>query len=138
MPKQTPCRPVPAHLKEAFKKEVDKMLKVGIIKPIHEATPWINSFMLVEVKDKSGNLKLHICLDPTNLNKAVIREPYHFKTPEDITHLVADSCVMTVCDCKKVYWHQELDEASIQNWEDSDILSCPLVLQSQGMSSNES
>ena len=100
------------HLKEAFKKEVDKMLKAGIIKPIHEATPWINSFMLVEGKNKSSNLKLHICLDPTNLNKAVIREPYPFKTPEDIAHLIADSCVMTSCDCKKGYWHQELDEAS--------------------------
>ena len=26
-PKQTPCRPVPIHLKEAFKKETDKMLQ---------------------------------------------------------------------------------------------------------------
>ena len=47
-----------------------------------------------------------------NLNKTIICEPYHFKTPEDIAHLIANSCVMTVCDCKKGYWHQELDEAS--------------------------
>ena len=40
-PKQMPCRPIPIHLKEAFKKEIDKMLKVGIIKPVQEATPWI-------------------------------------------------------------------------------------------------
>ena len=72
--KQTPCRPVPIHLKEAFKKEIDKMLQAGVIKPVKEATPWINSFILVE-----GNPKLHICLDPTNLNKAVIREPYNLK-----------------------------------------------------------
>ena len=55
---------------------------------------------------------MHICLDPTNLNKAIIREPYHFKTLEDIAHLTADSCIMSVCDCKKGHWHQELDEAS--------------------------
>ena len=112
MPKQTPCWPVPVHLKEVFKKEVDKMLKAGIIKAVHEATPWVNSFMLIEGKDKLGNLKLHICLDPTNLNKAVIGEPYQFKTLEDIASLIAGSCVMTVCNCKKCYWHQELDEAS--------------------------
>ena len=47
-----------------------------------------------------------------NLNKAVVREMYHFKTPEDITHLITNSCVITVCDCMKGYWHQELDEAS--------------------------
>ena len=112
LPKQTPCRPVPIHLKEAFKKEIDKMLQAGIIKPVKEATLWINSFILIEGKDKSGNPKLLICLDLMNLNKAVIQEPYHFTTPEDIAHLIANSCIMTVCDCKKGDWHQELDEAS--------------------------
>ena len=88
------------------------MLEAGVLVPVHEATPWINSFVLVESKDKLGNLKLCICLDPTNLNKAIVREPYHFRTPEDIAHLLAEACVMTVCDCKKGYWHQKLDEAS--------------------------
>ena len=88
------------------------MLQVGVLKPMQEATPWINRFVCVESKDKSGNLKLWICLVPTNLNKAITREPYHFKTPEDTTHLIADACIMTVCDCKKGYWHQQLDKAS--------------------------
>ena len=111
-PNQTPCRPVPIHLKEAFKTEINKMLKAGVLKPIHEATPWINSIVLVEGTNTQGKPKLRICLDPTNLNKAIIREPYHFKTPEDISHLLADSTVMTVLDCRKGYWHQELYEAS--------------------------
>ena len=88
------------------------MLKAGVLKPVHEATPWINSFVLVVGKDKLGNLKCRICLDLTNLNKVVVREPYHFKTPEGIVHLLADACIMSVCDCKKGYWHQKLDEAS--------------------------
>ena len=88
------------------------MLKVGVLKPVHEATPWINSFVLVERKDKLGNLKFRICLDPTNLNKVIVGEPYHFKTLEDIADLLADACIMSLCDCKKGYWNQELDEAS--------------------------
>ena len=88
------------------------MLQAGVLKPVQEATPWINSFVLVEGKDKSGNLKLRICVDPTNLNKAFVREPYHFKTPEDIAYLLAGTCIMTVCDCKKGYWHQQLGEDS--------------------------
>ena len=88
------------------------MLQAGVHAAVHEATPWINSFVLVESKDKLWNLKLCICLDPTNLNKAITREPYHFRTPEDIAHLLADACIMTVCDCKKGYWHQKLDQAS--------------------------
>ena len=111
-PKQTPCHPVPVHLTENFKQEIDQMLKAGILKPVHEATSWINSFVPVEGKDELGGLKLHICLDPTDLNKAIRREPYHFKTLEVIAHLIAESCIMTVCNYKKSYWHQELDEAS--------------------------
>ena len=52
IPKQTLCPPIPVHLKEAFKKEIDKMLQAGVLKPVHQATPWINSFRLVDSKDK--------------------------------------------------------------------------------------
>ena len=74
-PKQTLCRSVPIHLKETFKQEIDQMLEASVLKPVTEATPWINNFVLVESKDKAGYHKLRICLDPTNLNKAIIREP---------------------------------------------------------------
>ena len=111
-PKQTPCRPILVHLKEAFQQKIDKMFKTGVLKPVHETTPWIYSFVLVEGTDKSGNLKLRICLDPTNLNKVIMREPYHCKIPKDIAHLLVHACIMTVCDFKKGYWHQQIDEAS--------------------------
>ena len=78
-PKQTPCRLVHVYLKEAFKKEIDKMLKAGIIKPVQEATPWINSFMLVEGKDKLGNLKLCIYHNPTNLKKSHCKKTRPFQ-----------------------------------------------------------
>ena len=71
-PKQTPCRPVPIHLKEAFKAEIDKMLQAGVLTPVQEATPWINSFVLVKGNDQHGKPKLRICLDPTNLNKSIV------------------------------------------------------------------
>ena len=88
------------------------MLKAGIVKPVQEAKPWISSFVLVEGNNMQGKPKLWICLDPANPNKAIIREPYNFKTPEDISHLLANSIVMTVLNCKKGYWHQELDKSS--------------------------
>ena len=88
------------------------MLDAGILKPVEKATPWINSFVLVEGKNPDGSIKLRICLDPTNLNKAVIHEPYCSKTPEDIAHLLANIKVITVTDCSKGFWHEELDEDS--------------------------
>ena len=42
----------------------------------------------------------------------IVREPYHFRTCEVIAHMLADTSVMYVCDCKKGYWHQQLDEIS--------------------------
>ena len=56
-PKQTPCRPISIHLKDTFKQEIDRMLKAGVLKPVQEATPWINSFVLVEGTDKKGKPK---------------------------------------------------------------------------------
>ena len=95
-----------------FKKEINKMLQATVFKPVNQATPWINSFVLVEGKDKLGNLKLKICLDTTHLNIAIVHEPYHFKTTEDVIPLLAEACVITVCDYRKSYWHQQFDEAS--------------------------
>ena len=36
--------PIPVHLKEAFQQEIDKMLKAGDLKLVHEATPWTQQF----------------------------------------------------------------------------------------------
>ena len=51
------------------------MLQAGILVPVTQYTLWINSFILVKSTDSQGQAKLQICLDPTNLNKAVTREP---------------------------------------------------------------
>ena len=103
---------MPVHLKEPFKQEIDKMLQAGMSKPVYQATIWINSFVLIEEKDKLGKLKFRICLDPTNLNKAIVCEPYHFKMPEEITHLLTETCIITVSNCRKDVWYQQLDETS--------------------------
>ena len=108
--KQTPCRMVPVHQKELFMKELDKKVNTGILKSVHNSQPWINSFVIVESQDRQGKPKLRICLDPTNLNKAVIHEPYCFKTPEDIAHLLSNAIVLMTSHCNKDFWHQLLDE----------------------------
>ena len=55
---------------------------------------------------------LHICLDPTPLNKAVIREHYHYQSPDDIYHHLCNAKYLTVIDFKKCYWQCLLDEES--------------------------
>ena len=107
-----PARPVPVHKQAAFKQQLDDMIQAGVIVPVTEATPWINSYVIVESEDKKGKQKLHICLDPTPLNKAVIREPYHTWTPEDIYHHLHKAKYITIIDFHKGYWQVPLDEES--------------------------
>ena len=34
-PKQTPCQPIPIHLKEVFQQEINEMLQEGVLVPVH-------------------------------------------------------------------------------------------------------
>ena len=88
-----------------------KYLNAGIIAEVHEATPWINSFVIVEtVKDEKR--KLQICLDPKPLNKAIMHEPYITRTPDGVYHKLANAKYITVIDFKKSFWKIPLDEES--------------------------
>ena len=57
-PKQILCRPIQNHLKDAFQKVISKMVQARILVPVTEAKPWINSFVLVESKDKLRTVKV--------------------------------------------------------------------------------
>ena len=74
------------------------MIQAGVIVPVTEATPWIKSYVIIESEGRKGKQKLWICLDPTPLNKAVIREPYHTWTPEDIYHHLHKAKYITIVD----------------------------------------
>ena len=87
------------------------MLDAGVIMEVHEATPWINSFVIVETV-KDGQKKLQICLDHKPLNKAIMHEPYITHTPGDVYHKLANAKYITVIDFKKSFWQFLLDEES--------------------------
>ena len=87
------------------------MLDAGVIMEVHEATPRINSFVIVETV-KDGQKKLRICLDPKPLNKAIMHEPYITHTPDDVYHKLANAKYITVIDFKKSFWQFLVDEES--------------------------
>ena len=113
-PRQMPYRPVPVHLEEQFHNKIREMEASGIIKKVsqEEFTPWISSYVLVETTNKDGKPKLRICLDPSNLNKAVIRKPYKYMVPDELSSKLAGATAITVVDFSKGYWHEELTEES--------------------------
>ena len=63
---------------------------------------WLNSFVVV----KKPNGKLHICLDPTDLNPYIVRPVCNART------LLKDAVHFAVFDSTKGFFHVPLDEAS--------------------------
>ena len=65
--------------------------------------------LVVETKP---NGDLRVCLDPTELNKAVIREYHPIPVVEDIVPDLKGSDLFTKLDLKDGYWHIKLTDES--------------------------
>ena len=63
-------RKVPIESKEAIDKELDYLIEEEIIMEQVEPTPWVSSVTF----PRKPNREVRVCLDPSNLNKAIIRE----------------------------------------------------------------
>ena len=104
-------RKVPIHLEEAFKEEIESLVKQGILEEVKEHTDWVNSYVIVE-KDTGNHhspnhivkKKLRICLGPRDPNEALEREPYHTRSVDEITAKLQGMIVFTIVDFKKGYW----------------------------------
>jgi hypothetical protein len=68
----------------AVKHDIDKLLAVGFIQPIEEAT-WLSPIMVVPKK----NGKLRICVDFKKLNKATKKDPYPWPFSNEILNTIA-------------------------------------------------
>ena len=94
-------------LRAKIKETLDELHSSGVIEPVTRPTPWISS--MLAVPQKHG--KIRICLDPKDLNKAVLRD-YPMPTIEDIATRLHGDKVFTVLDAKNGFWHVKLDEES--------------------------
>ena len=106
-PVQHQPRRVPLPLKQELKKKLGELEKQGIIAKVNGSTPWINS--LVAVK-KPG--KLRICIDPKDLNKAILRPKYPMPVIEDILPNLTKAKVFSVLDAKDGFHQVKLSEES--------------------------
>ena len=68
---------VPIECREAIEKLLQDMVDQEIIAPVTEPMEWVSSLTYPQKSDGS----LHICLDPRDLNKAIIWEHYKATTP---------------------------------------------------------
>ena len=106
-------RRVPVEIKERLKQKLDDMEKNNVIVKVTEPTDWVSSLVVREKPDGS----LRVCLDPTDLNKAIKRVHYPTPTVEEITPKLAGATLFSKLDAKDGYWHIKLEK-------DSSMLTC--------------
>ena len=102
VPVQKPACRVPVSLKEKFENEIRSTEKEGIISKFNHntATEWPNSFVVV--KKPNGNLR--ICLDPTDLNKYIVRPVCNSNTLDEVSFKLKDVKFFLVFDATKGFF----------------------------------
>ena len=88
---------VPIEYKEEIEKELAEMVWQGIIIKQTEPTPWVNSLTY----PTKANGKLRICLDPKDLNKAIIHENHKAPTLKEIAHVLTGATKFSKVDSNK-------------------------------------
>ena len=91
-------RKVPIESKEAIDRELDYLIEEEIITEQVEPTPWVSSVTFPQKPDR----EVRVCLDPSNLNKA-IREHHKPMTVEEIAHELAGATVYTKANALKAF-----------------------------------
>ena len=103
-------RKVPIESKEAIDRELDYLIEEEIITEQVEPTPWVSSVTF----PMKPNGEVRVCLDPSNLNKAIIREHHKPMTVEEIAHELAGATIYTKADALKAFLQIHLThEASL-------------------------
>ena len=87
-PVQHAPRRIPVAIKDRVKEKLDDMEKKGIIQKITEPTEWISSMVVVTTAKK-----IRICLDPLDLNKAILRPRYQMPTLEEVLPKISNAKV---------------------------------------------
>ena len=101
-------RKVPIEARGKIEKALQKMVDNGIITPVTEPTKWVSSLTYHRKSDGT----IHPCLDPRDLNKAIIHEHYKAPTLEEISHKLSSATVFSKLDAKDGFWSIHLDTPS--------------------------
>ena len=100
---------VPMKYKEEIEKELEEMVWQRIITKHTEPTPWVSSLTY----PKKANGKLRICLDPKDLNEAIICENHKPPTLEEIAHVLIGATRFSKVDGNKAFFSMHLTEEAL-------------------------
>ena len=108
----TEPRKAPLPLLSETKKEIERMLELGVIRPVQEPTDWCAPIIIVP----KANGKVRLCVDLTKLNLSVKREihpPLHpLPSVENTLGKLGNSKVFSKLDANSAFWQRTLSESS--------------------------
>lgn len=100
---QQPYRAGPTQ-REHERREIDKMLKAGVIEPAK--TEWASPIVFAPKKDG----QLRFCIDYRRLNALTIRDSYPIPRMDECIDSLGEATIFTTFDCNSGYWQIDLDE----------------------------
>ena len=103
-----PARKIPYALQDSVKEELEKMVQKGVITPVTDPTEWVSQ--MVAKRKKNGEIR--ICIDPRDLNKALLRSHHPMRTAEDVASRISNATLFSKLDAKSGFWQIKLDERS--------------------------
>ena len=107
-PVQHARQKVPIEYRDQIEQAFDDMVLKGVIAPVTKPTTWLSSLTYLH---KPGG-SLHICLNPKDLNKAIVQEHYKAPTLDEITHHLSGATCFSKHDAKDGFWSIYLHEDS--------------------------
>ena len=103
-------RRVPIAIQDKVRAKIADLEKKGILKKVTKPTEWISSMVVVTTPKK-----IRICLDPKDLNKAVLRPKYQMATLDEVLPKLSKAKVFSTLDAKDGFYQVGLDEESSLN-----------------------
>jgi hypothetical protein len=103
-PVRTRQFPLPFSQRETIKKEVDAMLKMGVIEP--SASPYSSPIVLVKKKDG----KIRFCVDFRRLNQTVVFDAEPMPDIDYLLSKLGEAKYLSKIDLSKGYWQVPMEE----------------------------
>ena len=98
-------RQVPIPVKAELKNKIEELENKGVIARVTQPTELVSNLVAVRKPNK-----LRVCLDPLELNKAVLRNHYPIPTVEQIVPRLSKAKVFSTVDAKDGFLQVVLDE----------------------------
>ena len=104
-------RRVPYPLLPKVKAELDRMVEQGVISKVERPTDWCSG-LVVHVVPKANKTDVRLCVDLTQLNKAVKREFHPMSSVDDSLAKLSNAQYFTRLDANSDFWQIPLDSES--------------------------